>query len=143
MLCSMEINIKSVNFEIDKELEEYIKKRIGDLEKYLSNLSKRKGFNIRSSVSIEKITSRHLKGPFYEVKCRIFLPKRDLIARVKREDPKIAIDEVKNELKIEIEKYKGGIESLKKRRARALKKFLHLSSLARFWRKGRIRDEGR
>jgi len=139
----MKIIIKSVNFELEEELKEYIKKRINNLERYLKNLSEKKNFKIKSTISLEKITLRHQKGPFYEVKCQLFLPKKNLIAKVKGENPKIAIDEIKNELKIEIEKYKGGIRSLKKRRARSLKKFLHFSTLARLWRRGRIRDEGR
>ena len=60
-----------------------------------------------------------------------------------RENLREAIDEIKKELKREIKKYKGVVKSQTKRRARALKKLLHLSPLARFWRKGRLREEGR
>lgn len=139
----MEIIIKSINFDLDEELKEYIEKRINNLEKYLKNLSEKRSFKIKSIISLEKLTLHHQKGPFYEVKCQLFLPKKNLIAIAKKEDPKIAIDEIKDELKIEIEKYKGETKSLRERRARNIKKFLHLSTLARFWRKGRIREEGR
>jgi len=54
----------------------------------------------------------------------------------------LAIDEVKDELQQELKKYKEKMLAKRKRTQRNIKKDLHLSSRARFFRKGRIREEG-
>jgi len=71
-----------------------------------------------------------------------------------RKDLKLAITEVKDELQRELKQYKEKLTAQTKRRARVLKKELKLSpsarlnfeknlgGQARFYRKGRIREEG-
>jgi ribosome-associated translation inhibitor RaiA len=59
-----------------------------------------------------------------------------------REDLKLAICEVKDELQRELKQYKEKLAAQTKRRARVLKKELKLAPQARFYKKGRIREEG-
>jgi len=65
-----------------------------------------------------------------------------LRSTAKREDLELAITEVKDELQRELKQYKGKSQSKIKRRARILKKDLKVSPVARFYRKGRMREEG-
>ncbi len=139
----MKIIIKTTNYKISKDLRRYINEKIGGvIKKYLSFLEN-KNFEIKTFVEIGKITSHHRKGPFFRAECQLKLPKKSLRVEEERENLREAIDEIKRELKREIKKYRGVVKSQTKRRARALKKLLHLSPLARFWRKGRLREEGR
>lgn len=139
----MKIIIKTTNWEISEDLKKYIKEKLGKLEKYLFRVSKSKNFEIKAFVEIGKVTSHHQKGPFFRAECNLYLPKKILRAEEKRENLREAINEIKKELKREIQKYKEARRSQTKRRARFIKKFLRLSPLARFWRKGRTREEGR
>ncbi|MDI6603351.1 MAG: hypothetical protein QME57_04600 [Patescibacteria group bacterium] len=59
-----------------------------------------------------------------------------------RENLKLAICEVKDKLQRELKQYKEKLITQTRKRTKVLKKELKLSSLARFWRKGRIREEG-
>ena len=69
-------------------------------------------------------------------------PKRSLRSTAEGEDLKLAITEVKDELQRQLKQYKEKITAQTKRGARVLKKELKLSPSARFYRKGRIREEG-
>lgn len=139
----MKIIIKTTNLEISNELKNYIEQKIGELEKYLSRFLENKKFEMKAFVEIGKITFHHQKGPFFKAECQLYLPKKTLRVEEERENLREAIDEIKKELKREIRKYKETVKSQTKRRARIIKKFLHFSPLARFWRKGRIREEGK
>ncbi len=139
----MKIIIKTTNFNLTEDLRNYIEKKIGSLEKYIQVSPKGKIFEIKAHVEIKKTTRHHQTGPFLKAKCQIFLPKKSLRAESQQKDIRLATDEIRKELKREIKRYKGGFKSLMKRRARNIKRFLHLSHLARFWRKGRIREKER
>lgn len=94
------------------------------------------------------------QGPWFYVECQIRFPKRSLRSVARRKDLKLAITEVKDELQRQLKQYKEKFRAETKRGARVLKKELKISPLARlnfeknfggqarFYRKGRIREEG-
>ena len=57
-------------------------------------------------VEVEKETKHHRKGEIFLVKTQIFLPGRSIVAEATGEDLFSTIIEARDELKIEIEKYK-------------------------------------
>jgi ribosome-associated translation inhibitor RaiA len=84
----------------------------------------------------------HQKGPVFWAECQMRFPKRSLRSTAQSENLKTAINEVKDELQRQLKQYKNKLTAKRKRGARVLKKEIRLSSQARFYRKGRIREEG-
>ena len=94
-------------------------------------------------MEIGKETLHHQKGKVFRTECQMRLPGKSLRSEAISKNLKQAITEVKNELQRELRQHKEKILTLTKRRARFLKKELKLTKGARFYRKGRIREEGR
>ena len=97
---------------------------------------------VEAWVEIGKETMHHKKGPFFWAECQMRFPKRSLRSTARAEDLKLAITEVKDELQRQLKQYKEKLTAQTKRRARVLKKELKLAPQARFYRKGRVKEEG-
>jgi len=159
----MKIVIKTKNLKLNRALKEFIEEKINSLEKFGKVFYNEEYFNsffgkgkprIEAWVEIGKTTLHHQKGPWFYAECQMRFPKRSLRSIAQRKDLKLAITEVKDELQRELKQYKEKLTAQTKRRARVLKKELKLSPLARlnfeknlggqarFYRKGRIREEG-
>lgn len=147
----MKIVIKTKNIKLNKALEDYIQEKFGSLDKFSKIFYSDTYFNhffgkgkprVEAWVEIGKTTLHHRKGPFFYAECQMRFPKRSLRSTAEAEDLKLAITEVKDELQRQLKQYKEKLIAQTKRRARVLKKDLKISPLARFWRKGRIREEG-
>jgi len=147
----MKIIIKTTNLKLNKELSQYIEEKLNPLEKFSKILYNEKYYDhffskgkprVEAWVEIGKETKHHKKGPFFWAECQMRFPKRTLRSIAESDNIKQAITEVKDELQRELKQYKEKLISKTKRRARVLKKELKLSPLARFYRKGRIREEG-
>jgi len=153
----MKIVIKTTNLKLTKALQEFIEEKINSLEKFcffgspaqIPPLSKKdldwegkEKPRIEAWVEIGKESLHHKKGPVFYAECQMRFPKTSLRSVVRRKDLKLAITEVKDELQRELKQYKEKLTALTQRRARVLKKELKLSHAARFYRKGRIREEG-
>ena len=165
----MKIVIKTKNLKLNQALKNFIEKKINSLEKFFktpplfppkqlksleksqaekyinisSKISYKKGAGtkVRARVEIGKEGLHHRKGQVFYAECQVRFPKKSLRSAVRAKDLKLAITEVKDELQRELKQYKEKITSQTKRRARVLKKELKLSPSARFYRKGRIREE--
>lgn len=144
----MQIIIKATNIKLNPNLRSFIEEKIGELEKFLEDiLSKIDVFDGRSPraeafVEIGKPSRHHKKGDVFYAECQIPLPGKGVRSEAKREDLKMAIVEVKDELQRLLKKYKGSQMAERKRTQRKTKKDIKLSKQARFYRKGRIREEG-
>ena len=147
----MKIIIKTKNLKLNQTLRDYLQEKFDSLEKFLQIFQTREYFNhffskgkpkVEAWVEIGKISLHHKKGPVFWAECQMRFPKRNLRSSAQANDLKLAICEVKDELQRELKQYKEKLTTQTKRRARILKKELKLSSQARFWRKGRIREEG-
>ncbi len=158
----MKIIIKTSKIKLSPSIQQYIFEKIGGLEKFISPLSvlktkrmkkfiesKKNEFvqkietdRIEALVRIEKTSAHHRKGDVFKVKTNFQFSGKNIIAESVKDNLFPAIDEVKQELQKEIKHYHKRQISRYKRRARALKKVFHLSYYSRFFRKGRIRDEG-
>jgi ribosomal subunit interface protein len=147
----MKIVIKTKNLKLNRALEEFIEEKINSLEKFSKIFYTETYFNgffgkgkpkIEAWVEVGKTTLHHQKGPWFYAECQMRFPKKSLRSVAQREDLKLAICEVKDELQRELKQYKEKLAAQTKRRARVLKKELKLAPEARFYRKGRIREEG-
>ncbi len=112
----MKIIIKTTNLKLTPELEEYIRKKINSLEKFVKILHSKNYFHdffgkgkpkIEAWVEVRKISQHHQKGPIFVAECQIRLPKKSLRSVAKKEDLKQAITEVKDELQRELKQYKN------------------------------------
>jgi ribosomal subunit interface protein len=147
----MKIVIKTKNLKLNRALEEFIEEKINSLEKFSKIFYTETYFNgffgkgkprIEAWVEVGKTTLHHQKGPWFYAECQMRFPKKSLRSVAQREDLKLAICEVKDELQRELKQYKEKLAAQTKRRARVFKKELKLAPEARFYRKGRIREEG-
>ncbi|MBZ9569452.1 ribosome-associated translation inhibitor RaiA [Patescibacteria group bacterium] len=147
----MKIVIKTKNVELTQALKKYIQEKFNSLEKFLQIFQEEKYFNhffgkgkprVELWVEIGKETLHHQKGPFFWAECQMRFPGKSLRATARLKDLKLAIVEVKDELQRQLKKYKEKITTKDKRKQRVFKKTLKISPSARFYRKGRIREEG-
>ena len=152
ILKLMKIVIKATNIKLDQALKEFIEEKISSLEKFSKIFyNENEDFDhffgkgkpkVEAWVEIGKTTFHHQKGPIFWAECQIRFPKTSLRATSKREELKLAIVEIKDKLQRELKQCKEKLTAKRKRRVRVLKKELKLASQARFYRKGRIREEG-
>ena len=133
----VKIIIRTKNLKLIPSLEEYINKKINSLERFFQN-----SLEAEFKVEIKKTTQHHRKGKVFQTLAQIRLPGKIIGAESLSQDLRLAIDEVKDELQQELKKYKEKMLAKRKRVQRNVKKSLHLSPKARFFRKGRIREEG-
>ena len=96
----MEIIIKTKNLELTALLEKFIHTKMGKLEKFLHKS------NEQILIEIEKETTRHAKGDIFMAEGMVQFPGKSFVAKAHGEDLMKVIGEVKDELEIEIKKYK-------------------------------------
>ncbi len=147
----MKISIKTKNLKLNRDLKDFIEEKINSLERFSSffydeaysdtSLKKARP-KTEARVEVGRETLHHQKGEVFYADCRMRFFKTNLKSAVRAKSLKSAICEVKDDLQRELKRNKEKIASQTKRRARALKKDLKLSPAARFYRKGRIREEG-
>ena len=125
----MKIIIKATNLKLDLKIEEYVKEKIGGVDKLLNSIDKNV---VEARVEIGKTTKHHQKGDIFRAEVNLSLPGQLLRAEAEEWDLKVAIDQVKNELKREIKKYRGKKETKFKRGARRAKNLIRISPLAWF-----------
>ncbi|MCX6721542.1 MAG: HPF/RaiA family ribosome-associated protein [Candidatus Staskawiczbacteria bacterium] len=120
----MKIIIKAKNINLSGELNNFIEERFYGLKKFIDILKYEDEIGKTLAevfVEVEKETMHHKKGNIFRVKSRVYLPGREIISMARADDLQKAIIEAKDELKLEIEKYKEKKITLHDRRARKLK----------------------
>ena len=150
----MKINILTKNIKLTPALKDFIEEKINPLEKFASFFGKPaqilknktwegKGKSrIEFWVEISKESRHHKKGSLFLAECQMRFPKKNIRSTAQSENLKLAINEVKDELQRELKEYKEKLVAEKERKSRILKKEIKISPQARFYRKGRIREEG-
>lgn len=123
----MQIIIKTRDFELTETLESFINKKMGGLRKFMKAFEGHRlpitgGKNLFDMyVDIGKETNRHKKGEVYLAEARLYLPGKNLFVKEVSEDIMAAIIEIRDELEVEIRKYKGKIVEFPVRRAKQRK----------------------
>jgi len=124
----MRIIIKTTKIELTKSLQDFIEEKVGSLEKFLEDILKKEdkldGYQERARAFVEvgKSSLCHRKGNVFYAECQITLPGKSIRAIAKREDLRLAICEVKDELQRQLKEYKDSITQQFKRSQRRVKK---------------------
>ena len=132
----MQLTITGIGIELTPPLKQYVEKEIGGLARYLGSSDSEA---VRTLVEVGRESRHHRHDHVMFARVNIALGRTTLRAESKTQDAWASIDEVRTELHAEILKFKGKREALFRRGARSIKKFLHLSPLARF-RKSKISE---
>ena len=105
----MKITIKMRNLDQSQALDQYIEERFGGLKKFVSILQEDsdEGKTLAEvDVEVEKETQHHRKGDIFIVKAKIVLPGKTLMVEAKEDDIFQSVTKARDEMKLEIEKYK-------------------------------------
>ena len=119
----MKINLQGKNMELTPAMYDYVFKRVTNLEKLLKNIEE-KGGEAVVHFDVAKTTNHHRGGEIFNANCSITIKGENFYSSADREDLYQAIDEVKENLFSEIQKYKDKKQTLFKRGAMSVKKML-------------------
>lgn len=137
----MRVNIRQKNIEVTQALREYIEEKIIRVaEKFLQKQSSTDLPIL--DVEVERTTAHHRKGEIYRVAIRLCAGTQCFHANAQDIDVRAACDRVEEDLCRELYGKKNRITAMFRRGARVFKKNMRFDPAARFWRKGRILDEG-
>lgn len=119
----MEIKLQAKNIELTKEIHDYVIKRATKLEKLLNKIEE-EGENIIANFTISKTTNHHKGGEIFKADCMLKARGENFFYGIEKEDLFDAIDTVKENLSIEIERTKNRKQTLFKRGALSVKKMM-------------------
>jgi len=105
----MKIIIKTKNIENSESLNSYIEEKLSGLQKFISVLREKGSIGKSLAevfVEIEKTTKHHRKGEIFMVKAILHLPQKSIVAQDESDDLFKSVIEVKDDLQVEIKKYK-------------------------------------
>lgn len=117
----MKIVIKTTNLKLNQEIRDYIQEKIGSLEKFARVFQSKNYYNgffgkgkprIEVWLEIGKITRHHQKGDIFRAEAQMRFPGKSLRAESERENLKLAITEIKDELQRELKKHKEKLEAV-------------------------------
>ena len=100
----MKIIIKATNIDLTPALEEFIHQKISNLEKYLKDFDPDV---VQARLEVGKPSKHHKSGLVYYAEINLSLPGKLLRAESKHIDLRYAINEAKNGLEKQIERYKN------------------------------------
>lgn len=109
----MKITIKN-SADITAAFEETIEKKFSALAKFVKHFEETGEAEVWLEIS--RTSKRHRHGESYKVSADLRLPKKILRAETYAEDMRTAIDEARNTLRTEIEKYKTQFVELHKKK---------------------------
>jgi ribosomal subunit interface protein len=109
----MNINIKKTA-QLTEAFEAYIEKKFLTLSKFVKHFEAAGEAEVWLEIS--RTTKRHRHGEVFKVAADLQLPKKILRAETYAEDMRTAIDEAKNTLRNEIDKYKTQFVALDKKK---------------------------
>ncbi len=97
----MTINIVTKNITLDDPLRVFVEQKVGSLERYV------KGTAVLANVEIGKPSRHHRTGPVFRAEINLTVGRKLLRAEATHEDLRAAIVEAKEELQVQIKKFKG------------------------------------
>jgi ribosomal subunit interface protein len=108
----MKIIIESVGMELTEAVRVFIEGKFRTLERLMKRFEGEGESTI--NVAVLRTTRHHRKGEIYEVIAGIRLPKKSLRIAESGEDVRMAADQAKDVLRMEIEKYKEKVTEKKR-----------------------------
>jgi len=119
----MKINLKGSNIELTQPINDYVVKRVTNLEKLLSGIEERGG-EVNVNFDVARSTNHHKTGDVFHADCLINIDGNKFYASADEEDLYTAIDAIKESLHRDISKNKDRRQTLIVRGARSVKKML-------------------
>ena len=116
----MQIRIQTANLELTGAIDDYIRKRLVLLEKFLGEDNQ----VARADIEIGLITRHHKQGNIFRAEINIHVPGRSFRSSSEAEDLYAAIDDVKEEIESEIVSEKNKSRTLFRRGAVVVKDIL-------------------
>ena len=101
----MKINIFAKNIKLTEALEEFVEMKIGTLQKYLRDK------NIEARMEIGKPSKHHHSGPVFYAEGNLKVKGKLFRATCNHEDLRLAITQVKDELQMQIQKFKDKVNT--------------------------------
>ncbi|MEK7546895.1 MAG: HPF/RaiA family ribosome-associated protein [Patescibacteria group bacterium] len=136
----MKITIEAIGVGLTPSLKVYVEDKFAPLVKLIARLEKNGETGL--IIEISRTTKHHHKGLVFRAEGNLKLGKNLLRAEANGENARVAVDFLKDELKREIVSFKERNTAKARRGDRVAKKDIRLSTAARFYRKGRIWNEG-
>jgi len=122
----MKITVKTKNLELTGILQQFVERKICSIKKFLNILKKDtpdgKKTLAEVFVELEKETKHHKKGQIFLTKILVSLPGKSLMSSSRADDIFKSVVGAKDELKLEIEKYKFKNIDKNRRQQRKAKK---------------------
>ena len=121
----MKVIIKTRKLQLTEPLRAFTERKFYGLKKFINILKREDEIGKTMAevmVELEKESRHHKKGEVFVVRCRVSLPGRSLIVKARSDDMAKAIVKAKDEMKIEIEKYKLIKTEQRRRKQRKLKR---------------------
>lgn len=125
----MHLNIKTSGFNLTPNIQDYLNKKIGALEKFIAAQYKEA---VKIDVEVSRDTFHHKKGDVFEAKIHLVMPRGDIYAIEKSQDIFSAIDLLEAKVKHELISRRSKRRDLLIKSLRQLKKLLRLP---KFWKK--------
>lgn len=140
MLFDMQITIKTKFVSLTDTMKAYVE------EKLVAHVRRASGGDVPTAsldIEVGRSSRHHRKGAVWQAQATLRQGKDVLRAEAAGENFQEAVDLLENELIREVNTYKGKQSAITRRGARRAKKDATIAKAARFYRKGRIREEGR
>lgn len=100
----MKITIKATGLELTPPIKEFIEEKVGSVQKFLQRFDDNN--QVLAEVEIGRPSTHHSKGEVYFAEININLPGNILRAKTENSDIRAAINDAKEVLKREIDRYK-------------------------------------
>lgn len=107
----MNINVKATNIKLTDNIQKYLDKRIGTLDKLIN----KEDTSVLCSVEVEKITANHVKGDLFRSEVNLHIAGKDFRAVSEAGTLFTAIDETKDQMQKELRRHKEKKEHMMKR----------------------------
>jgi len=96
----MQIVIKGTNMELTEAIKDYVNEKVGSLEKYFDGI-------LEARVDVGIISHHHQKGDIFRAEVNLEVPQKHVLrAEAEREDLYAAINEAKDDLQLQLKKFK-------------------------------------
>lgn len=96
----MKLDILAKNIELDNPLRAFVDEKMSDLGRLVGSN------NFDARIEIGKTSKHHRSGPFFYAEVNLHVDGQLLRAQAEHEDLRAAIVDVKEELKVQIKKFK-------------------------------------
>lgn len=100
----MRIQIKTKDLDLTPAMKQFIEEKVGSLQKFVQRYDENDALLVE--VEIARSTNHHHKGEVFYAELNLALPKKVLRAEDENFDARTAVNNAKDKLQREIDKYK-------------------------------------